>query len=280
MAAVGSYLDALEHNGEWLLRMEDLDPPREVAGAASAILASLEAHGFEWAGAVTYQSSSECQERYRAALNQLQSADRLYACSCTRKRLAAQRSVGNLAYPGTCRTAGLDLQAGWALRFVIPAGDQHFTDRLQGPQSENLARTCGDFVVRRRDGLIAYQLAVVVDDADQGITHVVRGSDLLDSTARQLGLQQALGYSQPAYMHLPVIVGPDGDKLSKQTGAAALDDRKTVCNLVSAYRLLNPVRSIPEFAAPHEFWVWAARNWRSAALPKVRSIAADRLDRH
>lgn len=275
VAAMGSYLDCLQHQGRWLIRMEDLDPPREIPGAASAILRSLELHGFEWSGPVLYQSSR--LERYQHALSVLQAAGQLYACRCSRKELAEYRArtPKGPAYPGTCRNAKLSKDSGWALRFKVPPGELVVSDRLQGEWREDVAISCGDFIVQRRDGLIAYQLAVVVDDAEQGITNVVRGCDLLDSTARQIRLQQALGYPQPAYLHLPLLLGTDGQKLSKQNGAAALDDGQVLANLTRAFRLLNGgLETTQRCSTVSSFWSWARENWDPEALRGQLNFAA------
>lgn len=267
LAAMGSYLEACRHGGQWLVRMEDLDPPREVPGAADQILRSLEAHGFEWHGAVIFQSARS--EQYSQAISRLQAAGLLFACRCSRRELASladQPSAGPV-YPGTCRGRNLADRPGRALRFRVPARQLCFDDGLQGRNCSDLTHDCGDFVVRRRDGLIAYQLAVVVDDADQGISHVVRGADLLDSTARQVALQEALGLPTPAYMHLPLIVGNDGQKLSKQNGAVGLDDRQALANLTRVFSCLMPqTRALPTFSGTTEFWAWARDRWNPSAL--------------
>lgn len=267
LAAMGSYLESLRLGGEWLLRMEDLDPPREMPGAADQILRSLEAHGFEWHGPVMYQSDRS--EHYLRAISQLQAAGWLFACRCSRRELAkvASQSAGGPVYPGTCRELDLKDQPGRALRFRVPAVELSFHDQLRGRICSKLARDSGDFVVRRRDGLTAYQLAVVVDDAAQNISHVVRGADLLDSTARQIALQRALDLPTPAYMHLPLILGDDGQKLSKQNGARGLDDRHALANLARVFGYLAPdIPSAPEFSGTAEFWAWASSQWQPAAL--------------
>lgn len=274
LAAVGSYLQSRHHGGQWLLRIEDLDPPREVAGASSAILKSLEAHGFEWDGPVIWQSKRAAA--YQTALDALWQGGHIFACRCSRRDIEEHAPAGRdgPVYQGTCRNAGLKDGRGTALRFRCPPGDLRFEDQLQGRFCEDPAHDFGDFIVRRRDGLTAYQLAVVVDDAAQGIDEVVRGYDLLASTARQILLQQALGYSRPAYLHLPILLGLDGTKLSKQCGAAPLDDHLPVANLLTAHRLL---RQLPPETAPasaREFWAWAIPRWNPAVLKNVREIAA------
>jgi glutamyl-Q tRNA(Asp) synthetase len=214
VTALGSYLDAKAHGGEWLVRIEDLDTPRVVPGAADDILRTLERFGLEWDGPVLYQSSRI--EAYEAALEDLRQKGLVFPCGCSRK------DVGD-RYPGTCRKAlhGRRDMVSW--RYRVPDETVEFLDRRLGQQRQNVAEYVGDFVLKRADGLFAYQLAVVVDDGYNGITDVVRGEDLLDSTPRQILLQRALGLPQPRYLHLPVVVNSTGQKLSKQTGATALD---------------------------------------------------------
>lgn len=223
LAAVAGWLDARVAGGRWLLRIEDIDPPREQPGARDCILEALLAHGLHWDGEPLLQSSRDAA--YRAALDQLARAGMLFRCTCTRQDLRAHGGV----YPGTCRHRGMEpLPAGTqhALRVRVPDGDAariRFEDRLRGAFEFDLAAEQGDFVVRRKDGLWAYQLAVVVDDAEQGVTDVVRGVDLLDSTPRQIHLQRLLDLATPRYLHLPILVDRRGDKLSKQAGALGLD---------------------------------------------------------
>ncbi len=275
LAAMGSYLQARHSGGQWLVRVEDLDPPREVPGATTAILAGLEAHGFEWDGKVVYQS--ERGESYLAALDVLARQQFLFACRCSRRDLFKAGKAGKEGpiYPGTCRQAGLADAPGRALRFAPAPGILCFRDALQGKICEDVRRETGDFVVRRRDGLIAYQLAVVVDDAEQGINAVVRGCDLLRSTARQIRLQQALGLAQPEYMHLPLIMGRDRKKLSKQNGAEPLDDSQALANLYRAHHLLRqkPLDT-GAVTTVREFWSLAIANWDPSPLIGLREIAA------
>jgi glutamyl-Q tRNA(Asp) synthetase len=216
VAALASYMEARSAEGKWLVRMEDLDKPREQPGAADAILRTLDAFGLHWDGAVEYQSRRLA--RYAAAMDRLKI--HTYPCGCTRSEIAdsALAIDGARVYGGTCRGG---LPPGKPVRSVRvrAAGEIRFTDRIQGDQSQELGRDVGDFVLCRADGQFAYQLAVVVDDAEQGVTDVVRGADLLDSTARQIHLQRLLGYSAPRYFHVPVAVDENGEKLSKQTGA-------------------------------------------------------------
>ncbi|MHB1370034.1 MAG: tRNA glutamyl-Q(34) synthetase GluQRS, partial [Pseudomonadaceae bacterium] len=207
-AALASYLDARAVGGDWLLRMEDIDPPREMPGAQAAIVETLRRYGFAWDGAMLRQSQR--QAAYQAAIEHLLDAGLAYACTCSRKQLQAYPG----AYPGFCRDAGHDPRDA-AIRLRVPDREYRFCDRVQGEYRQHLGREVGDFVIRRRDGLVAYQLAVVLDDAWQGVTDVVRGADLLDSTPRQLYLQELLGLPQPRYLHLPLIIQPDGHKLGK-----------------------------------------------------------------
>ena len=222
LTAVASCLDARRHGGEWWLRIEDLDPPREMPGASSRILATLEAFGFEWDGELVYQHDRH--ERYAAALERLIAAGVAYPCACTRKDIArvAVRGIDGPVYPGTCRHGLPAGQAARAWRLRVPAGPVRFIDRIVGEQVQDVARDVGDFVLRRADGLWAYQLAVVVDDADQGMTDIVRGADLLDSTPRQIVLMHALGVPVPRHAHVPLVVNAAGEKLSKQTLAPAI----------------------------------------------------------
>lgn len=228
VAALASWLDARAHGGRWLVRIEDVDRPRCVPGADREILRQLAACGLHPDEAPQWQSQRDAL--YQAALERLVAAGLAYPCACSRKDIAAALQAqgrgkprhGELVYPGTCR-GGLQGRPARAWRFRVAEGLVEWTDRRLGPQSQDVAREVGDFVLKRADGLFAYQLAVVVDDADQGITHVVRGADLADNTARQLLLQRALGLPAPAYLHTPLVLGANGEKLSKQNGAPALD---------------------------------------------------------
>jgi len=235
VAALASWLDARAHGGTWLVRIEDLDPPREEAGAARDILATLDAFGLVSDESVVWQHTRD--ELYASALLRLRQAGRIYACQCSRAQVAETAALVGLPasiYPGTCRDLGLALAPGRALRLRVENERVEFVDRACGTFAQQLAREVGDFVVRRADGLTAYQLAVVVDDAAQGITDVVRGADLLDNTPRQIALQRLLGALTPRYLHVPVVLAPDGEKLSKQNGAAALDRRRVADELARA----------------------------------------------
>lgn len=260
-AALASWVDARAHNGTWLLRIEDIDPEREQPGAAEQIVRSLRSHGLNWDGPIICQS--ERSARYEAALDSLRKQNRLYACTCTRRALRSIASEsGSRAYPGLCRNRHLP-EGSSALRFAVIRNQQvSFTDATYGDIDESVADTIGDFIVRRRGPLYAYQLAVVVDDAQQEITHVVRGADLLDNTARQIALQQALGFPQPEYMHVPLIT--DGaQKLSKQSGAEALNDETPLANLRTAWNALG--QKYPEEldgSKVSDFLSFAVSNWK------------------
>jgi len=269
VAAVASYLDARAAGGKWLLRIEDLDPPRERPGAVDDILRALERLGLHWDGPVLYQSTRG--NAYASALERLRRDGRLRDCACARSALAslpqnAQRPPGeDLYHPRACLVEAGAGASGAALRFRVPDGEIEFPDRAQGAVRVDVARTVGDFVLRRKDGLYAYQLAVVVDDEDQEITDVVRGADLLHSTPRQILLQQALGMHGMTYMHVPLAVDADGLKLSKSSDAPGLAAAGPAAQLVAALEFLGqgPPRVLVE-AAVDEVLGWAASNWRPA----------------
>jgi glutamyl-Q tRNA(Asp) synthetase len=244
VSALASFLDARAHEGAWLVRIEDIDGPRTVPGAAEDILATLEAFGMSADERPVWQSRRE--NAYQEAFERLLAGNLVYPCGCTRREIAdslGSSHVRNatLAYPGTCRD-GLHGKTARAWRLRVPIDDSAITtfrDRWQGTQVQDLARDVGDFVLKRADGEWAYQLAVVVDDADARITHIVRGADLLDSTARQIFLQRCLNVGTPAYLHVPVVVNEHGEKLSKQTGATALDLRTPLVALQEAAKHLG-----------------------------------------
>ncbi len=271
VAAVASYLDARASGGLWLLRIEDVDAPRTVPGAAEGILATLARFGFEWDGVPVWQCGRD--EAYAAALERLAAAGHVFPCACTRREIAdsALARDGAHIYPGTCRDGlppGRDARA-WRVR--VAGSVVSFDDAVQGPQHEDLAVEVGDFVVRRADGLFAYQLAVVVDDAEAGVSHVVRGADLLDSTGRQIHLQRLLGAPVPRYAHVPVVINAAGEKLSKQTLAAAVDTVPPEAALLAALAFLgqNPPDELA--GAPlAELWRWAIANWSLARVPATR----------
>ena len=273
LTALGSYLDAKAQGGEWWLRIDDLDAPRVAPGATDAILRALEAYGLEWDGAVQYQSHRS--EVYAAALNALQTLGVVYACGCSRREISdsSMAGAGAAIYPGTCRDGLASGKSARAWRVDTRGAKVRFEDRLQGLIEQNLETTSGDFVVQRADGLFAYQLAVVVDDAELGITDVVRGADLIDSCLRQVYLYQLLGLEAPRYLHLPVIVNAAGEKLSKQTLAPALDLDRPQQTIVQALHHLNlaPPRALAR-ASLKELLDWAVKYWKPANLPLHRTL--------
>lgn len=249
VTAVASYLDARANGGQWLVRMEDVDKPRCVPGADVDILRTLERFGLTWDGPVMYQSTRT--GAYRDALEKLRRGGFAYPCSCSR------REIGDGIYPGTCRSGPRDQAKPHAWRVRVDDAVIGFDDRLVGRYEQNLATEVGDFVVLRADGCFAYQLAVVVDDAAQGVTDVVRGADLLDSTPRQIWLQRRLSFPQPRYMHVPVAVDAQGEKLSKQTLAPPLESDRTEEHLRATLRFLGQADPPPGT----EILPWAIRHW-------------------
>jgi glutamyl-Q tRNA(Asp) synthetase len=272
VAAVASYCEARGQRGSWTLRMEDLDLPRCVPGAAEQILRVLERCGFAWDSDVLYQSARA--EAYGVALERLRQEGRLFACGCTRREIAdsALGPQGEPVYPGTCRNGLPPGRGARSWRVRVQNEQVEFDDALRGRVRQRLAEDVGDFVLRRADGYFAYQLAVVVDDAEQGITHVVRGADLLASTPRQIYLQRLLGLPRLRYAHVPVAVNAAGEKLSKQTLAPAIDAGDAACELVRALSFLGqqPPSEL-ERGRPADVWGWARENWSLARVPRVRS---------
>ncbi len=270
VAAVASYLQAGAQSGRWLLRIEDIDPPREQAGASDEIIQALDRYGFEWYGGVHFQSASD--EAHRAALKSLVDHELTYPCRCSRRELAdAKRGPLGVIYPGTCRNGCEPGES--AIRLLTNDTEIEFKDLLQGRISQRLESQTGDFVIRRRDGLIAYHLAVVVDDEIQGVTEIVRGIDLMDSTPRQIWLQQQLDYRTPDYAHVPVITHADGEKLSKLTGAPAIALNDVESTLFAALRSLqqNPPRELSS-ASVSEIWSWARESWQMKHLLGIEAI--------
>jgi glutamyl-Q tRNA(Asp) synthetase len=267
VAAVGSYLDAKAHGGTWGVRIDDLDPPRVAPGAADSILRCLETFGLHWDGEIVYQSKRT--SAYQAALQQLRASGLVYACGCSRKEIGETLS-GGMAYPGTCRNGiarGRPLRA-WRVR-TGPA-EIAFQDLLQGPISQNLEREIGDFVLYRADHVCAYHLACAVDDNAQGITHVVRGKDLMDSTPRQIYLQRLLEMPTPDYLHLPVALNAAGEKLSKQTFAAAIDTARAPDVLIDVLRFLQ--HPPPDEACAEgvpALLRWGIEHWNRKRLPVI-----------
>jgi glutamyl-Q tRNA(Asp) synthetase len=276
VAAVASYCDAKFNQGKWLLRMEDVDKPREMTGAAEDILLTLETFGFEWDEAVLLQSQRS--DIYESYFQHLKHKRLVYACTCSRKEIAdSATTVGieGAIYPKTCRlkpalTANnQNPQA--AYRVATLDAEIRFKDLIQGQVTQNLARDIGDFILKRKDGLFAYQLAVVADDALQGVTHIVRGADLLDSTPRQIYLQQLLEVATPVYAHVPVAVNTEGQKLSKQTLAKSITPQNSADLLFDALRFLgqSPPAEIKN-ATLAEVWRWAIANWQLEKIPQQK----------
>jgi glutamyl-Q tRNA(Asp) synthetase len=263
---VASYLEARSRHGEWLVRIEDLDPPREKPGASADILATLDRLGLHWDGPVLRQSTRS--EAYQAALDRLAHGGHLRECSCSRAVLAAlpenqQRIAGDeLYHPPRCLVPVSDYPGERALRLRVPDRVVEFLDRVQGPQAVNVAQTVGDFVLRRRDGLYAYQLAVVVDDAEQAVTDVVRGADLLASTPRQELLRETLGLPAVTYMHVPLAVDAGGLKLSKSEDAPRLAGAGPAAQAVAALEFLRqgPPHGLSQ-GKVSDVWGWAVSNW-------------------
>lgn len=272
LAAVASYLQAKSQSGLWLLRVEDIDPPRQQDGATEKILAALERYGFEWDGPVSYQGDNI--ERHMQVVSDLRRAGLAYPCSCSRRDLAnvKQGTLGAI-YPGTCREGCTG--ADFAIRVRTDDAIVQFDDVLQGIQQQRLESESGDFVILRRDGLIAYHLAVVADDFDQGITEIVRGIDLLDSTPRQIHLQRLLDYETPGYLHIPVAENDQGQKLSKLTGAPGLPLDEVNPILIAT---LNALGQQP----PHELaqgslddiWSWSIKHWQPLVMASQTVIPA------
>lgn len=270
LTAVASYADARAHGGKWLIRMEDLDPPREMPGAASHILHTLEAFGFEWDGEVAYQSRRYAL--YEETLCRLKTAGLVYPCHCSRKdwQAGARRGADGFVYNGRYRHPGQrpalqGKQPAWRIR--VPDRIIGFSDGIVGGYAQNLARDIGDFVLLRADGYWAYQLAVVADDAEQGVTHIVRGQDLLVSTPRQIYLQQCLDVPTPQYAHLPLLTNAQGQKWSKQTLAPALDLNRREQLLRQVFRYLK-LPEAPETDRPAELLDWAVAHWDMDKVPK------------
>jgi len=274
VAAVASYCDARKNHGKWLVRMENLDRPREVKGAADTILHQLESFGFEWDGHVLYQSQRD--SFYNDALEILKAKQLIYPCTCTRKEIndsSITFGIEGVIYPGTCLQHPIKSNAAIAWRIKTDDSNISFKDAIQGEISQTLNTDIGDFILKRADGLFAYQLAVVVDDAAQGITHIVRGADLLDSTPRQIYLQKQLNYLQPQYAHIPVASNSAGEKLSKQTLAQPIIDSNAYQLIYEALLFLgqHPPLAIKN-ATLDEMWRWACSNWQLASIPKLRHI--------
>ena len=272
IAALASYCEAKTQGGKWLVRIEDLDKPREVAGAADHILKTLETFGFEWDGEVINQSHRN--PLYQEALNQLQAASLIYKCDCSRKEIAdsADHGIDGLIYPGICRHKEA-IRTPSASRVIVDSKPIFFTDAIQGSIEQTLAQDVGDFVLKRADGLYAYQLAVVVDDFEQGVTHILRGADLLNSSPRQIYLQQLLHYPTPEYAHIPIANNANNEKLSKQTLAPAIDGSQasTVLKQALAFLGQDPPMDLIQ-CNPTEILQWAKQHWDIKKIPHQRSI--------
>jgi len=270
ITAVASFLEARKHSGKWLLRIENIDPPREQRGATEAIIAALATYGFEWDGAIRFQADS--RSLHDAALESLLAVRHAYPCGCSRSDLEGAE-LGDLGpiYPGTCR-GGTNASA-TAIRVRTGAKTLTYIDGLQGTQSQCLETESGDFIIRRKDKLIAYQLAVVVDDHDQNVTDIVRGIDLMDSTLRQIWLQKLLGYRTPRYTHIPVAVNAQGQKLAKSTGAAALPKTQVARTLHAALAALRqqPPDELAT-ASCGRIWEWAHDNWNIGRLRAEKAV--------
>jgi glutamyl-Q tRNA(Asp) synthetase len=276
VAAVGSFLQARQQGGQWLVRMEDLDPPREVPGAADDILRTLEAFGLHWDGEVVYQSRRDAQ--YAEALEKLKARNALYPCACSRREISdsSVNGVDGPVYPGTCRDGIAPGRSPRAWRVKVDGQRIEYIDAIQGRLSRNLAQDFGDFIVQRADGFFAYQLAVVVDDADQGITEIVRGADLIESTPRQIHLQRLLNFPTPDYLHLPVALNAQKEKLSKQTFAAPLDPTHPLPSLLQVMRFLG--QEAPKELAEgsiEDFWRWTVANWDVRRVPRAPSVVVE-----
>ena len=260
--AVASYLDARAHGGRWLLRIEDLDAPRTVAGATARIIATLRRFGFEWDGEIMRQGSRI--EHYRAALESLRDRGLTFECTCSRSQLEDEQ-----IYPGTCRTLARQPAADTATRLSVEPQFVSFSDEIQGTYRQNVAAAVGDLIIRRRDQVFAYLLAVVIDDAAQGVTHVVRGADLLDNTPRQIYLQRCLGLDSPRYAHVPVLTETDGTKLAKSRRSMRVQCAVAHRQLVSVFSLLgmNPPAELQSMEL-NALWQWGIANWNKNAVPK------------
>jgi len=276
IAALGSYLDAKHQNGTWLVRMEDIDTPRTVPGAADNILRTLECFGLHWDEPIIYQSQRIAA--YETALHHLKTSANAYLCACTRKEIidSGLHGIEGQIYPGTCRNALPSGREGRAWRVRTNNFPIEFDDAIQGRITQHLESDIGDFVIKRADGLFAYQLAVVVDDAFQDITHVVRGADLVISTPRQIHLQRLLDLPTPAYLHLPAALNRQGEKLSKQTLAQAVDTNSPAKLLTEALRFLqqHPPQELSDYDVA-SILSWAIEHWDKKAIIGVKNFTCN-----
>ncbi len=276
IAAVGSYLQAKHHQGEWLIRIDNIDPPREQKGAADDILKTLESFGFEWDYDVLYQSSK--LQRYQDAVNDLIKQKLAYPCSCSKRSIKQKtgQTEREIIYPGYCRNGPLiksdeplEKSSDYSIRLRCNNDLIHFEDAIQGKQDINLEKYKGDFIIQRRDRYFSYQLATGIDDAEQGITEVVRGADLLDCTPCQLHVQNVLNLTSPQYCHLPIALNDEGQKLSKQRHAKAITIKDSVVLLYSALKFLGqkPPEDLMK-TSQDELWLWAKSHWQLDWVPK------------
>lgn len=267
LTAVASYLDARHHHGRWLVRLEDLDTPRNVAGASEHILRTLQAYGLHWDDEVLKQSDR--LKSYQQTIDGWLNTGQAYYCDCSRRDIIAHDGV----YPGTCRQRHLPAAPNHAIRVNVGQQPVRFKDRLQSLASQNLTKVAEDFIIRRRDGIIAYQLAVVIDDIAQGVTDIVRGADLLDSTPRQLCLYRLLQQPAPRYLHIPLIMRHDGEKLSKRLGSAPLEASQAAATLYRALCILTPNPPASLLTAPVQQQLeWAVAHWQPQRLPAIRQM--------
>jgi glutamyl-Q tRNA(Asp) synthetase len=276
VTAVGSFLQARSQHGKWYVRIEDLDPPREMPGSTMQILHTLESYGLHWDGEILYQSRRHIS--YHDAVAYLIRRSSAYPCGCSRREIKAIAELGpfGFIYPGSCRSRRQQTDEDVNIRVIAQDGIIEFTDENLGYLNQNLKSELGDFIIKRRSGLYAYQLAVVVDDAYQGITQVVRGADLVDSTARQIFLQQSLGLPTPRYLHLPIATDIKGNKLSKQSHATPIAIDRPLPHLIAALRFLNqnPPSELID-ANLNEFWHWAIEHWSIIKVPKIREMPCE-----
>jgi len=275
IAATASYLDAKANKGKWLLRIEDVDTPRVRDGAIQSIIHTLDTYGFEWDESILYQSQRF--DAYQAALDELIAAKHVYPCSCSRKSLNKIAKFGTcgLIYPGLCRNGLHQAESQLRTQRLLTNNNAiEFYDRAKGVQSQRLESEVGDFALKRSDGIYTYQLAVVVDDAYQGITDIVRGEDLLDNTARQLYLQQLLGYSRPRYLHFPTARDKSGNKLSKQNHAPEIQVKNKRLNIHKSLAFLGQhPPDINNFDNTTDLWKWAINHWDSSDIKSNHSMS-------
>lgn len=265
LAAMASYCDAKKHNGQWIVRIEDLDPPREVSGSSEKIIETLNRLGFKFDYEILFQSQR--YSHYQSAIESLEAKSAIYYCTCSRAELIKQKTDSHL-----CRKNHTKPQASHSIKLIVPDETLKFQDSIQGLHSKNLLRDCGDFVIKRKDELYSYQLAVVVDDNFQEITHIVRGIDLLDSTPWQIYLNTLLHYKQPSYAHIPILVNSLNQKLSKQTFAEEINNHKPLDMLLKTYALLNQKPFLQKPKTINDFWSHAINHWDINIIAKVKSI--------